>query len=82
MLSSVTISILKRLSLAELKRCGDFVKSPYHNTTSSLEIIYDAVLKSYPDFNSKTLSYENMAKKIFPDGENKEKGGLENIGEE
>jgi len=73
MLSSVTISILKRLSLAELKRCGDFVKSPYHNTTSSLEIIYDAVLKSYPDFNSKTLSYENMAKKIFPDGENKEK---------
>lgn len=73
MLSTSTLSILKSLSLTELKRFGDFIKSPYFNSTSSFEIIFDTMLKSYPDFNSKALSYENIAKKIFPVGDNKEK---------
>lgn len=68
MLSTSTLKILKALDINELKRFGDFIKSPYHNTTTALITVYDAVLKSYPEYISKSLSYENMAKKIFGDG--------------
>jgi len=73
MLSNSTVEILKRLSLPELKRFGDFINSPYHNSTSSLEIIYKIVLKSRPDYTSPSLQYKNMWKKIFPSEEYKEK---------
>ena len=73
MLSNSTVEILKRLSLPELKRFGDFINSPYHNSTSSLEKIYKIVLKARPDYTSSTLEYKNMWKKIFPSEEFKEK---------
>lgn len=73
MLSYSTIEILKRLSLPELKRFGDFINSPYHNSTSSLEKIYKVVLKTRPDYSSAPLEYINMWKKIFPSEEYKEK---------
>lgn len=73
MLSNSTVEILKRLSPAELKRFGDFINSPYHNSTSSLEKIYKIVLKARPDYASPALEYKNMWKKIFPLEEYKEK---------
>lgn len=73
MLSSSTNAILKSLSLQELKRFGDFIKSPYFNPSLSHHIIFDIVLRSFPEFNSDSLSNENLAKKIFPNEVNKEK---------
>ncbi len=73
MLPLPTVEILKKLNSAELKRFGDFVKSPYFNSIFALEIIYDVVSKSYPGFDSKVFSYEKMSKKIFGKGEIKEK---------
>ncbi|MBS1516255.1 MAG: hypothetical protein JSS63_14570 [Bacteroidetes bacterium] len=73
MLPLPTVEILKKLNSAELKRFGDFVKSPYFNSISALEIIYDAVSKSYPDFEAQIFSFEKMSKKIFGKGEIKEK---------
>ncbi len=73
MLSTSTIQILKSLNLQELKRFGDFIKSPYHNTTTALEKIYEAAFKARPNFDSEALQYENMSKVIFDSGEYKEK---------
>ena len=73
MLSATTVQNLKTLSLTELKRFGDFVKSPYFNTSSAIEKIYEAVLKAHPDFNSETLNYENMAKILFGSSDHTEK---------
>ncbi|MBX7044697.1 MAG: hypothetical protein K1X86_02575 [Ignavibacteria bacterium] len=39
MLPLPTVEILKKLNSAELKRFGDFIKSPYFNSISALEII-------------------------------------------
>ncbi|MBS1494638.1 MAG: hypothetical protein JST55_14080 [Bacteroidetes bacterium] len=73
MLSATTVEILKRLSSAELKRFGDFINSPYHNSTASLEKIYKIVLKARPDYSSPALEYKNIWKKMFPHEEYKEK---------
>lgn len=73
MLSATTIEILKRLSLPELKRFGDFINSPYHNSTSSLEKIYKIVMKARPDYTSSSLEYKNIWKKMFPGEEYRER---------
>lgn len=73
MLPYSTADILKRLNRNELKRFGDFIKSPYFNSIAALEIIFDAVSKSYPDFDAPVFSYEKMSVKIFGKGEIKEK---------
>ena len=73
MLSTTTVQILKSMSLTELKRLGDFVKSPYFNTSSAIEKIYEAVLKAHPDFNSESLHYEKMSGILFGSTEHSEK---------
>lgn len=73
MLSTSTIAILKALNPQEFKRFGDFINSPYHNSTKGLDIIYKIVLKAYPDFTSSDLEPEEMAKKVFGAGAYKEK---------
>lgn len=73
MLSTSTITILKALNPQEIKRFGDFVNSPYHNSTKGLDVIYKIVLKAYPDFTSSDLEPEAMAKKVFGAGAYKEK---------
>ncbi len=73
MLSTSTVEILKKLSPQELKRFGDFLKSPYFNTTGAHEKIYDIVTKAHPDYTSEDLKSEAMSVKIFGKGEFKEK---------
>ncbi|MBS1494933.1 MAG: hypothetical protein JST55_15575 [Bacteroidetes bacterium] len=73
MLSTSTIEILKKLNSPELKRLGDFINSPYHNSTKGLDKIYKIVSKAYPDFTSRDLESEAMAKKVFGPGAYKEK---------
>lgn len=73
MLSASTIEILKKLNPQELKRLGEFINSPYFNKTSSLEKIYQIVLKAHPEYSSDTLKSENMSEVIFGKREFKEK---------
>lgn len=73
MLSTSTIAILKVLNPQEIKRFGDFINSPYHNSTKGLDKIYKIVLKAYPEFVSSDLEFEAMAKKVFGAGAYKEK---------
>lgn len=73
MLSTSTIAILKALNPQEFKRFGDFINSPYHNSTKGLDKIYKIALKAYPDFISSDLEPETMAKKVFGAGAYKEK---------
>jgi len=73
MLSTSTVEILKKLNPQELKKFGDFIKSPYFNTTTAHEKIYDIVTKAHPDYTSEDLKSEAMSVKIFGEGEFKEK---------
>ncbi|MBS1494934.1 MAG: hypothetical protein JST55_15580 [Bacteroidetes bacterium] len=73
MLSTSTIAILKSLNPQEIKRFGDFINSPYHNSTKSIDKIYKIVSKAYPEFASQDLEPETMAKEVFGAGAYKEK---------
>lgn len=73
MLTNQTIEILKNLDKTELKKFGSFIKSPYFNTSKQLEKIFDTASKAYPEFNSRSLEFENMFKKLYPSEEYNEK---------
>lgn len=66
MLTNQTIEILKSLNKNELKRLGDFIKSPYFNNSKPLEKIFDIVQKAHPEFTANTLHYEKAFKKLYP----------------
>ena len=66
MLTNQTIEILKSLSKTELKRFGEFLKSPYFNASRTLDKIYNLVVKSYPDFKEDSLSFERVYKRLYP----------------
>jgi len=66
MLTSQTVEILKSLNKSELKRFGDFLRSPYFNNSRQLEKIFDVVQKTYPEFESDALSHEKIFKKLYP----------------
>ncbi len=65
MLNPNTIDVLKHLDKKQLKRLGDFINSPFHNSIEIMSKIYDEVAKTYPDFPEEKLSYERMFKKIY-----------------
>ncbi|MBN8572204.1 MAG: hypothetical protein J0M18_21480, partial [Ignavibacteria bacterium] len=65
MLNPNTIDVLKHLDKKQLKRLGDFINSPFHNSIEIMSKIYDEVSKTYPDFPEEKLSFERMFKKIY-----------------
>jgi hypothetical protein len=64
--SENTREILKKLSKAELKRLGDFIKSPYFNSAEKLIRLYDVIKKAYPSFDDDAWDSEIIHKKVFP----------------
>ncbi len=66
MYNTQTIEILKKLDKDELKRFGDFLKSPFFNNSSFIVKIYAYVKKEYPAFTGSTLEPENIFKKLYP----------------
>ncbi|MBX7045828.1 MAG: hypothetical protein K1X86_08315 [Ignavibacteria bacterium] len=66
MFSIQTIEILKSLNKNELKRLGDFIKSPYFNSSKPIEKIFTIVFKSYPDFDKSALHFKKVFKKLYP----------------
>lgn len=73
MLSKDTFEILKHLDKKELKRFGDFVKSPYHNSVSALEKIFEILQKEHPHFENVSKNHRKLFAKIYPKEEYKEK---------
>lgn len=66
MLNPNTIDVLKHLNKKQLKRLGDFINSPYHNTIEIMDKIYSEVMKTYPEFSEEKLSFTKMFKKVYP----------------
>jgi len=66
MFTSNTVDILKSFDKSELKRFGDFIKSPYFNNSKPLEKIFDVVQKSYPSLEEDSLSFKKVFKKLYP----------------
>ncbi len=61
------IYILKTFSEDDVKRFQDFLNSPYFNHSNKLSKLYNALIKFYPDFNSKFLSQERLSKRVNPE---------------
>lgn len=71
MLPPNTVEILKHLSKVELKKLGDFIRSPYFNSRETLHLLFMEIEKQYPEFEDKKFEYKRIYKKIYP-GEYKE----------
>ncbi|MBN8568004.1 MAG: hypothetical protein J0M18_00110 [Ignavibacteria bacterium] len=66
MYNTQTIEILRKLDKDELKRFGDFLKSPFFNNSSFIVKIYEAAKKEYPAYTGSSLEPEKMFKKLYP----------------
>lgn len=60
------IETLKSLNKKELKRFGEFVKSPYHNKENRVISFFDYIKKYAPEFTSNKLKKEVAFKHLFP----------------
>lgn len=72
MLPPNSLEILKKLTPKDIKKLGDFIRSPYFNSKESLFLLYDEIAKQYPDFKFKEFEYENIYKKIYGNEKYKE----------
>ena len=66
MYNTQTIEILKKLDKEELKKFGDFLRSPFFNNSTFIVKIYETVRKEYPHFNGSSLKPERIFKKLYP----------------
>lgn len=64
--SHIAIELLKTLSEEELRRFGDFVRSPFFNKREAVIKLFDLISKHAPDYASTALKKENLYKKLFP----------------
>jgi len=71
MLPQNTVEILKSLNKSELKKLGDFIRSPYFNSRETLHLLFLEIDKQYPELTDKKFEYKRIYKKIYP-GEYKE----------
>lgn len=76
MLPQNTVEILKTLNKTELKSLGDFIYSPYFNSIEKLKDLYNEIMKTYPDLESRRLEDETLHKKLYPGKEFKQKAIL------
>ena len=72
MLPSQTIDILKTLDKKEMKKFGDFLRSPYFNNLTALVKIYDEVKRVHPEFKGSSLKPEVMFNKLYSEDDFKE----------
>jgi len=64
--NSKLINVLKTLSREELKKFGDFVKSPYFNKNTNVIMLFTHLSKYSTDYSSSWLNKENVYNEIFP----------------
>lgn len=65
MLPISTTEILKKLSKSDLKKLGDFIKSPYFNSKETLISLFKIIEKNYPDFKAEKFDYKKVYAKIY-----------------
>ncbi len=63
------IQVLRTFNKKELRRFGEFVKSPYFNKNSSVIALYDSLSKYHPNFKNKDLTIGNLHAAVFPSAE-------------
>lgn len=56
-------NVLKSFSASELRRFGDYVRSPFFNKNKHVTALFDSVKNCHPDFNSSTK--EEIFSRIF-----------------
>lgn len=78
MKNSKVIQILKSFSSEELKRFGDFLRSPFFNKKSNVIKLFKAFKKFGPAFDSVDLTDVNIYKKVFP-GKSYNYGTMKNL---
>lgn len=59
------IPVLQSFTKTEFKEFGKFVKSPFYNSNKKIPVFYNALKPFYPEFNSKSLSKQNLFRKIY-----------------
>lgn len=60
-----SFEILKNFKKSDIKKLGDFIKSPYFNSSEKLIKFYELIAKKYPGYES-NLEDNFVYKKIFP----------------
>ncbi len=66
MQKSKLIELLKGLNASEVKDFGRYVESPFFNKNQNLVLLYQYIVKSFPDYEAKRLNKETILKKVFP----------------
>lgn len=66
MYKSKTIQLLRTYSKEELKRFGDFLESPYFNSSSRVTKLFTELKKYHPEYTHKGVDKKNLYKKLFP----------------
>ncbi len=63
---SKSLELLRTFSTDELKRFGEFLKSPYFNTSIRVVKLFEAMKKHYPEFDSASLEKKRLYSKVLP----------------
>lgn len=64
---SKIVELLKSFNHNEYKKLGDFIRSPFHNKSDSLVLLYDYFAKFSKDFNEIYIDYGEIADFVLPD---------------
>ena len=60
------IIVLRTITPDELKSLKTFLSSPYFNSLSKINELFEILKKFYPEFNSDSLTSEFLFKKLYP----------------
>jgi len=59
------IQILCHFKKREIKKFEEFLKSPFFNKNSRINLLFNELIKFYPEFKKKELTREYLFKKVF-----------------
>lgn len=64
--------LLRGLSANEFKKFGDFVRSPFHNKSQKIILLYDHLKSFSADFSKYEITHEDISKLIYSDKQKSE----------
>ena len=78
MLKSTALEIIKSFSNEEIKKFGDFIRSPYFNMNSNIVRLFDLVKRFSPEYDNELLDKAVLWKELFPE-KNYNYGTMKNL---
>ncbi len=66
MISKKLLNLLSSYTKKEMKRFGDFLRSPYHNRQNYVTRMYEVLQQYHPEFRNEELNKEIVFSKIYP----------------